>query len=451
MASLVIVGLNSVAARISFDRGFAEYLAEQDRGRLDVVIDQLTDIYAIEGSWNPLLENPRLWEEILRPQRHPPPNKRRRPGSPPPADPLELRARILLLDNNGTVLAGAPIKHDNVRRIDIVIDGARVAELVVAERTRLTDAVDIRFSAYQGQSTLYIAMAVLLIAAVIAAFVARQLTRPVRRLADGARELASGRLERRITVARDDELGDLAKDFNALAATLQRNRDSRRQWVADIAHELRTPLAILMGELQAIEDGIRPFSESTRRSLQSEVGRLNKLVTDMRTLNSSDEGELLMRPVAFDLFELLRDILDNAVARISDHGIELHTAIPDRPAIVCGDATRIEQLVTNLIENSLRYTDVPGRIDVVAASDATQVSLSISDTAPGVASIDLPHLFDRLYRVDASRNRATGGSGLGLAICRAIVLAHDGQISARHSDRGGVEIVVRLPLQERNT
>ena len=456
LASLVVVGLEFAATRYSFDRSFSAYLDEQDDKRLIPIAARLAEIYAEDSTWDGL--RPERWNALFRGdrprdgQRRPPPPGERRPpprGPDGPSDSMELHDRVSLLDANGKHVIGPPPRHslpENVREIPIEHNGQQVGTLLVSKRTRLTDEIDIRFATEQKRTTQLIALIVLVIAAAIAALVARQLTKPVRKLAEGTQELTAGNFDTRITVARDDELGDLALDFNKLAQTLQQNRESRRQWVSDIAHELRTPLSILSGELQAIDDGVRQFDDATKRSLRAEVDRLGKLVSDMQVLTTSDEGALVVRRDKIELFALVREVLENSSARLRDAGLRVDESLPKKEVVIDGDFTRLEQLFTNLIENSIRYTNSPGHIELKATSSSDHVTVTMADSKPGVDDRDLPRLFDRLYRVDASRNRATGGSGLGLAICSAIVEAHGGDITAHHSELGGIEIVVQLPL-----
>jgi two-component system sensor histidine kinase BaeS len=291
-----------------------------------------------------------------------------------------------------------------------------------------------------------VAGAALLFAALFSAAVARQLTQPIRTLASGTQAVTSGDYGIRIAASRSDELGDLARDFNKLAEVLEKNRASRRRWVADIAHELRTPLAILRGEIDAIEDGVRTFDKATQRSLQTEISRLTKLVGDLHDLSIYDEGGLNGRRDSVDIGVILGNALRSCENRLRDAGIALTGRIANEGAIVTGDETKLGQLFTNLVENTIRYTNAPGKMAVTCYCDDASAVIEFADSPPGVPDRALKHLFERLFRVDASRSRDTGGSGLGLSICKAIVEAHGGTIEARQSELGGLLIRVRLPL-----
>ncbi|HEY5973808.1 MAG TPA: ATP-binding protein, partial [Geobacteraceae bacterium] len=257
---------------------------------------------------------------------------------------------------------------------------------------------------------------------------------------------AAGDYSTRVPVVSTDELGQLAGDFNTLALTLAQNEQARRQWVADISHELRTPLAILRGEIEALQDGIRKPSPDSIRSLHGEVLRLGRLVDDLYQLSLSDLGALQYRRERLDLAVLVGDVVSAHRAEFTANNIGLSASLPaDGTAQLLGDPERLHQLFANLLANSLKYTAAGGELRIAMTCDGCTVSIDFQDSAPGVTDTDLERLFERLYRVEASRNRATGGAGLGLAICRNIVEAHQGTISARPSPLGGLWVRVELP------
>ena len=461
LVSLVILTINAEVTRRNFERGFFEYVSQSEADIVSEMASKLADAYRIDESWESFRGNPRRWHDLLnpddqraRPDMRPPPRRGPGgqprndfpPGGPPPDDPFEFARRVSFLDVDGTAVFGPRLDGNDVQSVPILVDGQPVGYLAIAPLQRLTKQIDQNFLKKQEQSIYLIAVAALLFAALISAILAKQLTRPIRALASGAHSITAGHFDTRIPVARGDELGDLAGDFNRLAETLEKNRLSRQRWVADISHELRTPLAILRGELDAIEDGVRTFDTTTRNSLQAEVARLSKLVGDLHDLSVYDEGGLDYQSERFDIGTVLGAVLENAENRLQDAGIELTRQLPEGPVEVLADAIRLEQLFTNLIENTVRYTDAPGSLHVVCSVGSGMVDIQFADTAPAVPERSLGQLFDRLFRVSASRSRGTGGSGLGLSICKAIVDAHGGTIHAMNSNTGGLLICVRLPL-----
>lgn len=222
----------------------------------------------------------------------------------------------------------------------------------------------------------------------------------------------------------------------------------RRDLMADISHELRTPLAVLRGELEAIQDGIRKFTPDSIASLQAEVATLTKLVEDLHQLSMSDEGALTYQKSSVDIINLLEVAAGAFRERFASRGLSIGVSLPES-ATIFGDRDRLMQLFNNLLENSLRYTDSGGGLQISARQSGQMLILDFADSAPGVTDEQLERLVERFYRTEGSRNRASGGSGLGLAICLNIVAAHGGTLRAGHSPLGGVSIKVELPL-ERN-
>jgi len=276
------------------------------------------------------------------------------------------------------------------------------------------------------------------------------LTRPIREVVAGTRALTNGDYSSRLPVRGSDEISQLSEDFNTLAKTLDQNRTARQQWIADISHELRTPLAILRGELEAVQDGVRPLNAQTLDSLHQEVVHLTTLVNDLHELSLSDIGALVYERQEMDLGELLEQSIEKHSSLTSKSGLKVELMIGNGqqgPLEMLGDPDRLLQLFDNLLQNSCRYTASPGQIKVEARKQGNQIVIDWYDSEPGVNDQDLEHLFDRLYRVETSRNRAQGGSGLGLAICQNIVHAHEGTIKASHSPLGGLRLTLCFPCR----
>jgi two-component system sensor histidine kinase BaeS len=376
----------------------------------------------------------------------PPPNDQRRPP-PRPAGPLDLAARLLLVDASDQFVVGNPDVPADSPFVPILSHGAMVGRLLVAAMPRLRGDLDLSFAQTQLQHALLMACSVLVGALLLSLLLARWLLAPIRALGAGSRALVAGNFATRVPATRSDEIGALAEDFNQLAATLERHRDARRRWGADIAHELRTPISILRGEIQALQDGIRVAGPETLASLQFECDRLAGLVEDLYQLALSDAGALAYRLGPLDLGELLRDVVQSHAGAMQDAGLELTLDAASTPALwVQGDAGRLMQLFGNLLRNCLRYTNAPGRVRISARRMGADCLVEVDDTAPGVPQASLAHLFDRLYRVEPSRSRQFGGAGLGLAICSNIALAHGGRIVASPSTMGGLCISLRLPV-----
>jgi two-component system sensor histidine kinase BaeS len=322
-----------------------------------------------------------------------------------------------------------------------------VGYLGLLPKKRLSDLNQLRFIKRQKLALALIAGLMLLVSALLALPVANRLVRPIRALAAGTRRLSAGNYATRVPEESTDELGQLARDFNSLALTLEKNEEARRQWVADISHELRTPLSVLRGEIEALQDGVRQCTPEAIGSLHGEVMRLGRLVDDLYQLAISDLGALSYRKSDVNLAELLEETLDPFRAECARKDIDLVFAPKQTEIPLFADGERLHQLFANLLENALKYTDRGGRIEVRLEKGNRAAVVHFLDSAPGVPASELGRLFDRLYRVEGSRSRATGGAGLGLSLCRNIVEAHKGTIKAGTSPLGGLWIIIELPME----
>ncbi len=448
-----------LGVRAAFNSGFEAYLQEREAQRLARLAVVLGDAYRERHGWDFLLGNDAAWidlNRLVRPERRPgdaammaPPPDRNDPNSAIRRGPREPRPpRALVLDAAQQVIVGDADPAAQLARRAIQANGAVVGWLASPVEQTAFDFVDHRFQQRQWRASALVALAAMALAAVVAWFLSRGLIAPVKRLAVATRKLADGEYSTRVTSASSDELGRLVDDFNRLGNALEKQEASRRNFMADVSHELRTPLAVLKGELEALEDGVRPVSPERIRSLQAEVDLLAKLVNDIHDLSLADVGGLAYHFKPADLGRIVRDAMLIAQPRFADRGLATDVRLPSGAVAVRADEERLAQLLGNLVENSLRYTDRGGTVRVSLRREGNQGVLDWEDSKPGVPAEALPRLFERLFRVDDSRNRERGGSGLGLAICRSIADAHGGSIEARSSDLGGLRIVVRLPIAE---
>jgi two-component system sensor histidine kinase BaeS len=440
---LVILSMG-LATGWSFGRGFLGYINEQALERMATVVPRLASAYAREGNWAFMRNRPDRWFDIMRPD----PDEERVTHdlrTPLASDLTGALFRIALLDKDRKRVTGYTAIGEDALVSPIVVAGETVGWLAVTPFQSVTEAGGERFQQYQLRTSLVMGVFSLLLAMLIAWWIARTLLEPVKRVAAATHRLASGDYSSRVAVASNDEVGQLARDFNQLAYTLERNEKMRREFMADVSHELRTPLSVLRGELEAIEDGVRSLDPNTMKSLLGEVGMLSKLVDDLYELSLADIGALTYRKAPC----MLNDVLENSLAmyreRFAARQLQLDLELPREPVELLADASRLQQLFSNLLENSLRYTDVNGRLRLSVGVDRDTVRIDFLDSGPGVSASQLPRLFERFYRGESSRNREHGGAGLGLAICRSIANAHDGSLVADHSPYGGLWLTLRLP------
>lgn len=458
-----IAGANALLALLafvvfswSFDQGFVDYVNQADEARLQPLVTRLAEGYEREGSWRWIGDDRRQWAELMRDvfgaprgMRHAEPGPRRTPG-PPPDMMLTIDPRLLLFDADQRLLVGRDEMAREAVRKPISSAGQVVGYLGYVPRLKVAESIERAFSKQQRAQFTAIAGGMLLAGLLVGALLANWLTRRIHRLAQGTGALIQGRYQARVPVQGHDELDRLALDFNQLAHTLESAQRARQQWIADIAHELRTPLAVLRAEIEALQDGVRRLSIGSLASLAQEVGQLTRLVEDLRTLSLSDLGALSYHKRPLDFGAVIAECLAAQSDTLNLMGLTVTQDLPTG-VHVQADASRLAQVFGNLLQNTLRYTDAPGRLDVTlrvvpqgASSKVAQVIWQ--DSAPGVPEAELPRLTDRLFRIEGSRSRAGGGSGLGLAITQAIVEAHDGEMRAAGSPLGGLRWTLSFPL-----
>lgn len=286
----------------------------------------------------------------------------------------------------------------------------------------------------------------LVIATIVATLLARRISQPLTTLAQKAHALASGDYSQTIPVTSQDEIGQLCNSFNQLSEALAANQQSRALWVADISHEMRTPLSVLKVQVEAMQDGIRPANSENLALLYDKILGLSNLIDDLFELSLSDVGALSYHKQTISLAALVKTCVEHFQVKAQAAGLTLKDNIDvTQEYSIVADRERLQQLFSNLLENSIRYTDVGGEIQVGISTSDTKIFITIDDSAPGVAPEQYDKIFERLFRLENSRSRATGGAGLGLAICKNIVNAHQGKITAVSSALGGLQICIELP------
>lgn len=464
----VVIVLILAVVNWSFQRGFVSYAHQIEIRQAETIASRVEQEYQQKGGWTFLRDDDHQWARLLESSGIPvPPEMAKQPPAPKRALPEELRPppfepdlasasvplalRVVLTDASREPIAGPliPIKENYWFPIH---NGAEIVGWLGLKPIELvSDQLAHSFIAQQRASYVWISLAGLLLALLVASVWARWFLRPIHEVMKGARQLASGHYETSVPVHGNSELGELAQNFNQLARTLARNEQLKRQWIVDISHELRTPIAIIGGEVEAILDGIRQPTQERMEALHTEIGALGKLVDDLHQLSLADQASLELNPTTVDLSALVKEQLEHFQPRMSQQRLSLILDTgTDQHFGLQADARRLSQLVGNLLENSLRYTDTQGEIRIRLRATDDYIVLEVQDSPPGVPEDEMNKIFDRLYRVDRSRSRAHGGSGLGLAICREIVLAHGGKIHAEKSPLGGLAIGVQLPRKNQS-
>jgi two-component system sensor histidine kinase BaeS len=357
--------------------------------------------------------------------------------------------RLSLLDSQKQIVIGNPLLPEQSFK-PIKMDNQVIGWVGLKKDPDTMSPTDISFLKRQSQAFYMIGAIVLMMAFVVSVIFSRHLTSPVKKIAQGANAIRNRRFDKRITVTSNDELGQLAEDFNAMAQTLQNYESIRRQWLSDIAHELRTPLAVMRGEIEALQDGIRKLNSQAVDSLHAEVMALSAIVNDLSLIAKTESGIIEMQYTPVNPVQVLQATVQRFKTRFEDRQINIRTEFQNADKVnILGDADKLTQVFANILENTVRYADSPGTLSVVGEVAKDHIHISIEDTGPGVAEVSLHKLFDRLYRTDTARTRENGGSGLGLSICKSIIEAHQGKIWAEIADSGGLRIVIELPRNKK--
>lgn len=495
--SLLIIVCILLIGRYYSERHFRGYLNKVEAIKVTKLVNELSREYSMRGSWDSVLKDPGLWFGLrwLGPDMPPGPEMAAQPllppvleamekdrKPPPPAFPLphshddqgiaaigEFYERppddfsapppegfagpppgppVALFDAGKRPLTpvGDVPSPDSYRLTPIKVDGRLAGWVGVRRFEPMTHHLDVEFIKRQARTFYVIGAVVLILGGLVTFLLSRHLLAPVRELEKGTKALGSRRFDTRIAVKSQDELGKLAAGFNAMAQALEKHQQAQQRWLVDVSHELRTPLAILRGEIEAMQDGVREVTPKGLDSLHLEVLHLSRIVGDLHDLSLIESRGLSAELAAVNVSQIISDTLDSFRSRLEQRGIRLDiTGSAERAVLVMADSDRLRQLFSNLLENTLRYADIPGVLKISIEAVDGEVYVSFEDSGPGVPEESLVLLFDRLYRVDRSRSRKHGGSGLGLAICKSIVESFGGRIEASNSTAGGLKVGMVFP------
>ena len=288
-----------------------------------------------------------------------------------------------------------------------------------------------------------------IIGLVVGVLLSRSMVRPLTELEKGAKEIAAHNLAYRVPEKGSQEVRTVARSFNEMAVELEQEERLRRNMLADVTHELRHPVHVLQGNLRGIIDGVFPLKMEEIIFLEEETRHLSQLVNDLHELALAEAQELPLQKQDVDLGRLVQDAADAVHPLALDKSIDLTTAVPASPIRTTADPARLRQVIHNLLSNAIHYSPEGSRVTVSLAEDDDGILLEVIDNGVGLTAEELPHVFDRFYQTDSSRDRALGGAGLGLAISKAIVEAHGGRITASSPGRDqGSAFTIHLPAAE---
>jgi two-component system sensor histidine kinase BaeS len=432
LVSLISITTMVVLTRFSTRREFDKFVSNQYEAEL---VENLEAYYQNNKSWDgvDLVSIGRM------------PNQFGPAGQP--------SANFCVTDLDGVVVRGS-FSHEIgdlvsaetlENAISIKADETTVGYLLIERPPDRRDPMQDEFSKRIDFSLLATGIGTIIIAFLFGSVISQTITKPIRELTSATHAMASGKLGQQVTVRSRDEIGELAQSFNKMNDDLARSFNLRKQMTADIAHELRTPLSLIIGHAEGVHDGVLQPTRDNFEIIREEAGRLEKMVNDLRTLSLADAGELSLEFQPVDINKLVSDIKTHYMVQLNQKRITLNLE-PDSDILqVDLDPVRFSQVLMNILDNAIRYTPEDGYIIITTKQlkDTTQITLQ--DSGEGVAPEEASHLFDRFYRADESRTREDGGSGLGLAIARSIVEMHSGNIWAESEKGQGLRTIIRLP------
>ncbi|MCB8967498.1 MAG: HAMP domain-containing protein [Ardenticatenaceae bacterium] len=461
--SITGILLAFMVVRQSNERAFADLLQEQRQAEF---VQRALFYYQNTGSWVGFSQAFRSQETQPATQPAAQPLTQPVPGQLALPQPL-----FALADADGRIVLPAPPYNPNTnapedaltKGIPLYLDGVLIGTVLPVDQLLPRRTEEDAYVKQVNRALLWGAVAATAVAIFLAVIMARTLTRPLQELSAASRAMAQGSLEQQVPVRTQDELGELATTFNQMSSALALANQQRRQMTADIAHDLRTPLTVLSGYLEAMEDGTLSPTSARLGLMHQEVQALQRLVEDLRTLSLADAGKLTLQKELINPADLLAQVQASYAYQAAQQEVDLQVQAPVNLPATAVDPTRMRQVLGNLVSNALRYTPAGGVVTLAAASvrkappvaehqpslanDGLQIT--ITDTGSGIPATDLPYIFDRFYRGDKSRQEGEGESGLGLAIVKSLVTAHGGAITAvspPHPGATGTRFTITLPL-----
>jgi len=450
----ILLSLTATAVIVGYygKKNFLRYLYNSKIQEFEEMADNLGSFYERYGSLDkvisreiPLTLSLLAHDSVLQrqPERmHPPRRKPPFPGE---------KEIFALFDTDMNYLVGAKKDPDHMHIFPVNAEGVTVANLGII---KLDKSILSPFAAKFIDSQRYLLFLALVtslgMAAVIAYTFTRSILRPVNRLKEAAKKIAERDFDVELSIKTKDEIEELADNFKTMADTLKEYEQKQSRWISDISHELRTPLSVILGNIEAVLDGVRKPDSETMGAVYKNTMRMKRLVNELNDITMAESGSMTMKMIRADIASELKNMIDFYSIRLAENSIRVITDVPDEPVTVLADIMRLNQVFINILENTVKYAEAPGGFYISLEKTCSKAVLSFEDTGPGVSDEHLSHLFDRLYRVDSSRSSQTGGSGLGLSICKYITEAHGGSVKAEKSSKGGLKLEISLPLEEKD-
>jgi signal transduction histidine kinase len=344
--------------------------------------------------------------------------------------------RLILADNQGKVVADTAQTDLNRQLstadlqtgIPLQVNSQPVGTLLAISTIPVKQSIGSDFLSAVTRSTWITGLITGVLGLILGFFLFRQIVSPIQAVTGAASKIAAGQLNQRVPVKSNDEIGTMARTFNRMADSLERDQKLRQNMIADIAHELNTPLTVLQANLEAMVDGVLPMNVTEVTSLRDETALLARLVADLRLLSLAEAGQLKLEKTTISVPDLIQRAVEPLKTQAEERQIIINVNASEDLPLVSVDPDRMSMVLRNLVNNALRYTPPNGQIDIHAEKNKGTMTIQVADSGTGIQANDIPFIFDRFYRADKSRSRNSGGSGIGLAIVKQLVEAHHGEV-----------------------
>ncbi|KGK85884.1 histidine kinase [Desulfosporosinus sp. HMP52] len=447
--ALITLSFSMLSVNFVFKQQFSDYLTQVSEKTLEELPSRLSELYKTKGTWDSAALN-----EI--------------------SHSLPLGTVVTLTDPTGKLIATLDNPMDSMmhgqggmgmdmsmgmssysttswKTKTFAVSGPQgtlaTAEVHYPATAQILNPQDIRFQSAVFSSLLFAGGMALLFGILLSFFTSRQLVAPLRRLTRAADRIGHGHLDERVSIRSQDEVGQLANAFNAMADNLDRQETLRKQFTADIAHELRTPLTSIKSYIEAFQDGVLPADQENLSSIHEEIDRLVDLSSDLKDLNVAEIGGLQLNVEPVDIKHLLEKIIRSLYPLIQEKELTLNWNAPVESVTTSGDEHLLTRLFYNIVHNAYRYSNPGGQVTIELTQTSISTNIKIKNTGMGISEDDLPLIFERFYRADKSRTRETGGTGIGLALVRQVTNLHQGTITVQSKVGHETEFIVCLPKE----
>lgn len=429
------LGMVTILNHYFFGKLFQSYITERTESRNKQITVSLLNLYQRDGNWS------HLKDEV-------------------PYFCMILGTCVKVVDSKGKILADYCVNRDIFKTqvsinenfstvIPLNLNGKLLATAYL--NTQLHDdpitSGDINFQNIMHKSIFMTGIVCGLLIIILSLFVSQILLKPIEQLTLAAQNMRNGNFDSRVDIRSKDELGKLGDAFNSMAQRIKELENLRRKLTADVAHELRTPLSVIMGYVEALQDKVMKPTEENLRSIQDEVERLVKLVGNLRELSIAESGKLPLNIEEINLYELFKNLEEKMKLMLKEKHLTFEITSDGSASSVKADRNLLSRIFLNILHNAYKYSPEFGKIEINISENSENVIVSVKDHGSGIAKEDLPYIFERFYRVDKSRVRSTGGTGIGLAIARELVVLHKGKIEAESRIGAGTQIIVTLPIE----